>query len=359
MVDGDAVQHACRCIRSSAARSTGGGFARRSRLSRRGSATPARSTPTPPGRSGTTRRPMPRCSCRHFAHGRISVEMRAQLARCAGRGVLRRRQRFAPRATAPASPTAPRRSASPTRVQAARFFAVGGGLDSIQTETGPAERGASIAAADPTYRRSRVFAEIDSRTSPATRDSGGLYRLEWSDYRQTNAGPYSFRRVDAEVQQFVPLLRENWVIALRALASTTEHGRRPGRAVLPDARSRRQPHAARLSRLALPRSQPAAPDGRISLDRRAVRRHGALPRRRQGREPRERPRTCSGFKTTYGIGMSFHTPTSTVTRIEVARTHEGTQPGCSRSARASKHVAKLRRTRPDPSGPALRGLATT
>jgi outer membrane translocation and assembly module TamA len=31
-----------------------------------------------------------------------------------------------------------------------------------------------------------------------------------------------------------------------------------------------------------------------------------------------------GFKKTYGIGASFHTPTSTVTRIEVARTHEGT-----------------------------------
>ena len=38
-----------------------------------------------------------------------------------------------------------------------------------------------------------------------------------SDYRQTNGGANSFRRVDAEAQQFVPVLRENWVIALRAL----------------------------------------------------------------------------------------------------------------------------------------------
>jgi hypothetical protein len=30
------------------------------------------------------------------------------------------------------------------------------------------------------------------------------------------------------------------------------------------------------------------------------------------------------LKTTYGLGMSFHTPSSTVTRIEVARTGEGT-----------------------------------
>src|SRR4029077_1539783 len=37
-----------------------------------------------------------------------------------------------------------------------------------------------------------------------------------------SGGVNSFRRVDAEVDQFVPLLRENWVIALRAAASTTD-----------------------------------------------------------------------------------------------------------------------------------------
>ena len=30
------------------------------------------------------------------------------------------------------------------------------------------------------------------------------------------------------------------------------------------------------------------------------------------------------FKKTYGLGMSFHTPATTITRIEVARTGEGT-----------------------------------
>ena len=30
------------------------------------------------------------------------------------------------------------------------------------------------------------------------------------------------------------------------------------------------------------------------------------------------------FRKTYGVGMSFHTPISTVTRIEVARTREAT-----------------------------------
>ena len=30
------------------------------------------------------------------------------------------------------------------------------------------------------------------------------------------------------------------------------------------------------------------------------------------------------FKKTYGMGMSFHTPATTITRIEIARTGEGT-----------------------------------
>jgi hypothetical protein len=43
-----------------------------------------------------------------------------------------------------------------TRIQAARYFAVGGGIDSIRTETGPTAQGSSIAVANPTFRRSRL-----------------------------------------------------------------------------------------------------------------------------------------------------------------------------------------------------------
>jgi hemolysin activation/secretion protein len=40
--------------------------------------------------------------------------------------------------------------------------------------------------------------------------------------------------------------------------------------------------------------------------------------------PRARDLDLRGFTKTYGLGMSLHTPLSTVTRIEVARTPEGT-----------------------------------
>ena len=74
---------------------------------------------------------------------------------------------------------------------------------------------------NPTYLSTRLFAEVDSRTAPGYSRRGSLYRVEWSDYHQTNHGSSSFGRLDAEVQHYVPVLRENWVIALRALASTT------------------------------------------------------------------------------------------------------------------------------------------
>src|SRR6185436_4468065 len=54
----------------------------------------------------------------------------------------------------------------------------------------------------------------------------------------------------------------------------------------------RQPLAARISDLALPRSQPAALQRRVPLDRRSVRRHGAVRRRRQGRRALPGPRSA-------------------------------------------------------------------
>ena len=63
--------------------------------------------------------------------------------------------------------------------------AVGGGLDvdAIDAQLAGARR-SSRADLSP----QQLFAEIDSRTSPGYTRRGGLYRVEWSDYRQINAG---------------------------------------------------------------------------------------------------------------------------------------------------------------------------
>jgi outer membrane protein assembly factor BamA len=76
-------------------------------------------------------------------------------------------------------------------------------------------------SASPTYLLTRLHAAYDWRDSPGYTRRGGYYRLDWSDYREQSDGSLSFRRVDADVRQMIPILRENWVIALRATVSTT------------------------------------------------------------------------------------------------------------------------------------------
>jgi len=200
-----------------------------------------------------------------------------------------------------------------TRVQAAPHFAVGAGFDSIQIDS----------TIDPTYRRSHLFAELDLRTSPGYSTRGGLYRLDWSDYQQANTGNASFRRVDAEAQQFIPIFRENWVIALRALASSTQtaFGQDVPFFMMPDlggSHTLRGYPAWRFrdrNRMLLTGEYrwTAGPlvDMALFVDAGKV-------------APRARDLNLRDLKATYGVGMSLHTPVSTLTRIEVARTGEGT-----------------------------------
>jgi AAA family ATP:ADP antiporter len=214
-----------------------------------------------------------------------------------------------------------------SRVKAAGPLALGGGFDATRIEAGPAQ-GSAVVAARPTYVIGRLFAEIDSRTSPLYTRRGSLYRVEWSDHRQTNAGAYTFGRFDAEVQQFVPIFRERWVVALRALATTTTTA--AGQAVpyflMPDlggSHTLRGYSAWRFrdrNRLLLSGEYrwTAGPfvDMALFLDAGKV-------------AARAADLDFSGLKKTYGIGISFHTLTSTLTRIEVARTPEGNSLGFS------------------------------
>jgi hypothetical protein len=210
-----------------------------------------------------------------------------------------------------------------TRVQAARFFSIGAGLDAIQTETAPGQLALSIPANNPNYRRSRLFAEVDTRTSPGYTKRGGLYRVEWADHRQTNGDGSNFRRTDAEVRQFIPLARESSVIAFRALASSTTTGAGQelpfflmpalgGGELLRGYPSWRFRDRNRLLLTAEYRwSAGPVLDMSFFADAGQV-------------APRFDSFALRGFTKSYGVGVSLHTLTNTVTRIEVARTREGT-----------------------------------
>jgi hypothetical protein len=209
------------------------------------------------------------------------------------------------------------------RVKATSFLSAGVGLDTLRTEASVPGAETTMRTIAPNYRRTRLFAEVDTRTSPGYSRRGGLYRVEWSDYSQTNAGAYSFRRLDAEARQFIPLLRENWVIALRALASTTStaDGQDVPFFLMPELggsqwlRGYSTWRFRDRNRLLLT-GEYRWTAGRF-VDMAAFLDAGRVAARAGDLD-------TAGFRKSYGIGMSLHTLTSTVARIELARTAEGT-----------------------------------
>lgn len=216
------------------------------------------------------------------------------------------------------------------RVQAAPIVAVGASVDYMDVTTGEGSRGTSIEeefspfttpgiGADPTYTRTRAFAEMDWRESPGYTTRGGLYHVDWSDYRQRDNGPFSFQRVDAEVDQFVPLLRANWVLAFRALTSitTTDTGREVPFFLMPalggGSELRGMPSWRFRDRHRLLLTGEYRWRAGQFIDMALFLDAGKVTARRADLD-------LDDLNTSYGLGVRFHTPAATVVRVEVAKT---------------------------------------
>jgi hypothetical protein len=119
-------------------------------------------------------------------------------------------------------------------VDATARFSFGGGVTYLQVQTSP---GATAAAGDPgprpaptvaqalgtvTYVNTSARAAFDWRKPVGYAGSGGLYRVRFDDYRDRDDDRRSFRSIEAEVRQLIPLLRANWVLALGGLATVTD-----------------------------------------------------------------------------------------------------------------------------------------
>ena len=63
---------------------------------------------------------------------------------------------------------------------------------------------------------------LDWRTSPGYTRRGGFYGVSLHDYADKDER-FGFRQIDYEAIQHIPILREAWVISLRAIARTTEN----------------------------------------------------------------------------------------------------------------------------------------
>jgi hypothetical protein len=209
-------------------------------------------------------------------------------------------------------------------------FTVGGGVDylAIDATAGPAPSlqplvftAAPGVDADPSYVRSRVFASVDWRADPGFTGRGGLYRVDVDQYADTSGSHLSFRRLETEVVQLVPVLRANWVIALRGLATitqTTGDNQVPfylmptlgGGSDLRGFSTMRFRGPQRVLAGAELRWTPARVlDMAIFYDAGKV-------------AERARDLTLGGLHDSYGIGARFHTHGGTSMRLELAHSRE-------------------------------------
>jgi hypothetical protein len=194
-----------------------------------------------------------------------------------------------------------------------------GRFASIETFDSPAAPPALFSEAR--YTHATAFTAIDWRESPGYTRRGGLYRVALNDFQDADHR-FSFRRLDAEIQQSIPLLKEHWVIAFRALMQTTDVD---GNETVP---------YYLLPTLGGARMHRGYSDFRFQ-DRHVLLIGGEyrwLPSRildmalfvDAGKVAGERrDLDFDDLKTAYGIGIRFHGPTFTPLRLDVARGDEG------------------------------------
>jgi hypothetical protein len=118
-------------------------------------------------------------------------------------------------------------------LDAGKYFSLGGGVTYLDIETSAGRTAPSIegrfspadtpglGVATFKYVTSTAQMAFDWRRPLGYSGSGGLYRLQVDDYRDREHDLYSFRSAEAELLQLIPILRANWVIALRGLVTVT------------------------------------------------------------------------------------------------------------------------------------------
>lgn len=171
------------------------------------------------------------------------------------------------------------------------------------------------------YRQATAFTEVDWRESAGYTRRGGLYSLALHDFND-NDRPVSFRQLDAELQQFVPLLKEHWVLAFRGLVQTTDvdDSHRVPYYLLPSLGGARRHRGYTDFRfrdrhmLLMSAEYRWLPSRLIDM---------ALFVDAGKAAPDRRDLDFSDLKTAVGVGLRIHGPSFTPLRLDVARGKEG------------------------------------
>jgi outer membrane translocation and assembly module TamA len=224
---------------------------------------------------------------------------------------------------------------SPTELSATatlrprRHLFLTGGYLHINLETGrdlpmtPPEQMPGIGA-ELRYHVGRALVAFDTRQSPGYTTSGTYVAAAVERHHERAGQPYSFVMREIEVSQFVPLVREQFVIAVRGLVTTTstDTGQEVPFMLAPYLGSgstlrgfsnRRFTDRNRVLLSGEYRWRPSryldmalfVDTGQVAADRRQL--------------------EVGDFETAWGIGARFHGPLFTALRIEAARGREGTR----------------------------------
>ncbi|MBS1819308.1 MAG: BamA/TamA family outer membrane protein [Acidobacteria bacterium] len=207
-------------------------------------------------------------------------------------------------------------------IRVARHATVGGAVGYLDTTTDTGELSTPAPPSELAWVSTRLSLEHDTRMSPQYSRSGGLARLALTDYRQAEGDGFDFRRVDAELQRFVPLNGESQVLAVRGLLASTMvldgadvpffmlpalGGHRALRGYAPW--RFRDRHALLLTGEYRWMAGPLV-DMALFADAGSV-------------GPSLERVSRDGLRVTYGAGLTIHTPSTTLTRFEVAKSREG------------------------------------
>jgi Omp85 superfamily domain len=175
--------------------------------------------------------------------------------------------------------------------------------------------------ASPTYVHMIGSAGIDWRPSPGYARRGGLYQISYHNFADRNE-TNSFDRIDGEIVQHLPILRENWVVSLHGLVQTTlDDDDVVPYFLLPSLGSgstlRAYPSWRFRDRHSLLMSGEFRwIPSRLGIDMALFYDVGKVTSRWDDL-------SLTGLKSSVGVGIRFHSPIATPLRIELAHGREG------------------------------------
>lgn len=175
--------------------------------------------------------------------------------------------------------------------------------------------------ASPTYLHTSASGGFDWRPAAGYARRGGLYQVTYHNYADRDDAN-SFDRIDGEIVQHIPILRENWVVSLHGLVQTTlDDDDVVPYFLLPSLGSgstlRAYPSWRFRDRHSLLMSGEFRwIPNRLGLDMALFYDLGKVT-------PRWDDLSLDGLKSNVGLGIRFHSPLATPLRIELAKGSEG------------------------------------